>query len=175
MPVAAHKDFGDALVEAVKAEKAAAGSVPYPKLGEIGTKLFMSFKKKSPVKSKPTDEEWLQSIEQNPTYTGIDIRRELGKAQAWASEARKGTVSRRRFINWLNKAERPISYNGAGKTSMMRAVQANPGPAEWMAWCQDNIPGWRRFAEEAEGHPIPAWDQLEPAERKEILRQMQKP
>jgi hypothetical protein len=34
---------------------------------------------------KTVDAAWLEELEQNPAYAGIDIKRELGKAQAWAS------------------------------------------------------------------------------------------
>ena len=42
---------------------------------------------KKPKNSRPNanDEDWLKELEANPAYAGIDIRRELGKAQAWAS------------------------------------------------------------------------------------------
>ena len=54
------------------------------------------------------DEEWLNEIATNPTYTGINVRHELGKMQAWCSVNRK-QPSRQRFINWLNRAEGPIA------------------------------------------------------------------
>ena len=47
---------------------------------------------------KVVEENWLEELEANPAYAGIDIRRELGKAQAWASVRGVG-VSQRRFIN----------------------------------------------------------------------------
>jgi len=52
------------------------------------------------------DEEWLSSLGANPAYIGIDITRELGKCQAWFDG--KKAVTRQRFLNWLNRAERPI-------------------------------------------------------------------
>jgi len=57
---------------------------------------------------KADDEEWLTEIATNPAYTGINVRHELGKMQAWCSVNRK-QPSRQRFINWLNRAERPIA------------------------------------------------------------------
>lgn len=62
--------------------------------------------------SKLPDSEWISALKANPAYHGIDIDRELGKMQAWATESRK-SMSRRRFINWLNRADVPIAGNGS--------------------------------------------------------------
>jgi hypothetical protein len=53
---------------------------------------------------KQTDAEWLVDLETSPAYRGIDIRREHAKALVWAA-ANKKTMSRRRFVNWINKCE----------------------------------------------------------------------
>jgi hypothetical protein len=44
----------------------------------------------------------------DPTYAGIDVKREFGKMIAWC-EVNSKTPTRRRFVNWLNRAERPIN------------------------------------------------------------------
>ena len=79
-----------------------------------------------------TDEGWIGSLEANPVFSGIDIRRELGKAQVWAS-ANRTTVTRRRFVNWLNRAERHIGVNGLGQSSEARKSKqtASEGPHNW--------------------------------------------
>lgn len=91
------------------------------------------------------DEQWLAELEASPVYAGIDIRRELGKAQAWAGVNRVG-VTRRRFVNWLNRAldSRPITVNGQGQTSFgPKPVQENE-PRGWREWVRDNAtnPDW---------------------------------
>ena len=92
------------------------------------------------------DEGWLEELEANPAYAGIDIRRELGKAQSWASVNNVG-VTRRRFINWLNKAQsmsRPIAFNGQGATSFAAKPVQDPEPAGWREWVRENStdPKW---------------------------------
>lgn len=57
------------------------------------------------------DEEWIVSLEKDSAYAGIPIRVELGKMQRWC-EVRHKSPSRARFINWLNRAEKPIGVNG---------------------------------------------------------------
>ena len=61
--------------------------------------------------SATSDKDWLEDLANNPAYSSINILVELGKMQAWcATNGRQ--ASRRRFINWLNRAEKPITSNG---------------------------------------------------------------
>jgi hypothetical protein len=61
--------------------------------------------------SATSDKDWLEELASNPAYSSINIPVELGKMQAWcATNGRQ--ASRRRFINWLNRAEKPIASNG---------------------------------------------------------------
>lgn len=49
------------------------------------------------------DVEWLQSLKENPAYTGIDIDLEHKKASVWYP-AHNRQLTRRSFVNWLIKA-----------------------------------------------------------------------
>lgn len=62
--------------------------------------------------SATSDEDWLADLAKNPAYAAIDVRVELGKMQAWCSANGK-QASRKRFVNWLNRAERPIAAKGS--------------------------------------------------------------
>lgn len=57
-----------------------------------------------------THEEFLANIKADPTYTGIDIDRALGRCRLWC-ETNGKEFSPRRIVNWLNN-ERPIATNG---------------------------------------------------------------
>lgn len=61
--------------------------------------------------SAPTDAQWLEGLAKDPAFAGIDVQREFGKMSAWCRVNRK-QPSRRRFINWLNRAERPMAAAG---------------------------------------------------------------
>lgn len=65
--------------------------------------------------SAPSDAEWLKGLETDPAYVGIHVQREFGKMTAWCAVNRK-QPSRRRFINWLNRAERPMAATGTQDT-----------------------------------------------------------
>jgi hypothetical protein len=84
---------------------------------------------------KQTDAEWLADLATSPAYRGIDIRREHAKALVWAA-ANKKTMSRRRFVNWINKCE-PTMGQQATSASISTSL---PEPNGWRAWINDNAP-----------------------------------
>lgn len=64
---------------------------------------------------KLSDEEWMQELKINPAYKGINIEIEHSKCIAWFDN--KGiTVSRQRFLNWLNRADKPLKKGEAYDT-----------------------------------------------------------
>jgi uncharacterized protein YdaU (DUF1376 family) len=64
--------------------------------------------KKDIGRNAPTsDLEWFQSLKSNPAYEGLNIETEYGKMRAWCG-ANSKQPSRRRFVNWLNRADRPM-------------------------------------------------------------------
>lgn len=69
-------------------------------------------RKKPKSSARQTDEELIQSLSEDPTYEGIDVRREHGKMMRWCQENHQ-TPSRKRFINWLNRAEKPMGARKA--------------------------------------------------------------
>ena len=75
------------------------------------------------AKPKLTDDEWLQSLKNNIAYEGIDVEKERGKCMAWFED--KGiTVSRRRLLNWLNKAEKPLKKGNSYATERKNSPDA---------------------------------------------------
>jgi hypothetical protein len=59
------------------------------------------------------DSDWLADLGLDPAFDGVDIFREHAKCARWCKENKK-QLSRRRFINWLNRCEKPL--NGANKS-----------------------------------------------------------
>jgi len=53
---------------------------------------------------------WLADLSQDKSYEGIDVRREYGKMARWC-EVNNKRATRRRFINWLNRVERPMTVS----------------------------------------------------------------
>lgn len=56
------------------------------------------------------DEVFLAGLKANAAYEGLEIERELGKASAWCV-ANNRVCTRRFFVNWINRAERPLTLN----------------------------------------------------------------
>lgn len=77
---------------------------------------------------KKSNDEFLSDLKKDPTYSHIDIERELGKAKRWA-EANNKQVNQRSFINWLNRIDKPMNGNGHS------ARPADPGK-----WTGDELP-----------------------------------
>jgi hypothetical protein len=63
---------------------------------------------KAAARPKLTDAEWLASLKNDAAYAGLDVDREHAKATVWCRERRK-VLTRQRFINWLNRCDRPLS------------------------------------------------------------------
>lgn len=92
--------------------------------------------KRAAVAAPPSDSEWLASLKANPAYHEIDIDREHGKMTAWCGLNGK-MPSRRRFLNWLNRAERPM-----GMQARAAAPRSSlPEPPNWQPRICAAFPG----------------------------------
>lgn len=54
-----------------------------------------------------SDAEFLESLKSSDAYAGIDVPKEFAKMSAWCQVNGK-KPSRRRFVNWLNRCEKPL-------------------------------------------------------------------
>ncbi len=64
-------------------------------------------------------EDWIQKFVENPTYLGIDVRREFGKMSSWCVANGK-LPTQRRFVNWLNRADKPLPKTHAARADYKR-------------------------------------------------------
>jgi uncharacterized protein YdaU (DUF1376 family) len=69
-------------------------------------------KPKHQAKPEPDEKTWLAGLMADPTYAGIDVTREHGKMVNWCQTNGK-QATRRRFVNWLNRCDKPISGTAA--------------------------------------------------------------
>lgn len=113
-----------------------------------------------------TDEEWVASLKVDPFLEGVDIDKEIAKCQFHFRNLPHPIIpSRKRLANWLKNAD---------KTYAPKKSAAESDPVGWLEWMRVNRPDWRRFKEEAEGHPVPAWNHLPKDERAYIMAEMKK-
>lgn len=68
------------------------------------------------VPASCSDAEWLAGLKADSAYEGIDVDREHAKMLRWCQENKK-KPTRRRLINWLNRADRPLAAaSGANRS-----------------------------------------------------------
>lgn len=59
------------------------------------------------INQKSTDDEWLK--EMAAAFPTVSIEREMARAKAWLTTRPGRQFTRRFFVNWLLKCERPIT------------------------------------------------------------------
>lgn len=76
-----------------------------------------------------SDITWLGELQNDPAYKGIDVAREHAKMARWCKE-NKQIPTRRRFVNWLNRADKPLSLIPFNKPAATEFYEAPPEPTE---------------------------------------------
>ena len=85
---------------------------------EVINKSKKEEKKKKNAATAATDQDWLNSLSQNPAYKQTDVQIEFAKAQVWA-ETNNRQLTRRFFVAWLNRAKpMDVKLNGASKAQV---------------------------------------------------------
>jgi hypothetical protein len=118
-------------------------------------------KSKRVVGALADDSTFLETIRRNPAYQGIDIDRERGKAESWCLANRR-VCSRRFFVNWLNKCERPLGATGQPKREIP------PEPVNWRGILGDHFPDSAYLDETRD------WAHIPEGTRQSILDALQK-
>lgn len=129
---------------------------------------------KAPKKAEPLDDgEWLVSLAATPCYLGIDIHREFEKCRVWTQTNKQPLPTRRRFVNWLNRVERPVSAlqkptNGHTPTSLSPGVDIEP-LSEWRGvigqlYPESNLAEWVRDGKD--------WLTIDKSVRERVLREL---
>lgn len=110
--------------------------------------------------SAMTDAEWIAAIKQDPAMAGINVERELGKCRFWCKNNGKG-FTRRRAVNWLNKADRALERFGSGAEERRASLQERAGeaPHGWQEFMKGKAREWE--AENGAGYDHPGKVALE--------------
>lgn len=119
-----NKDFEQWRVLPKKATVTNNGNRVLPKMGtKVLPKMVHTKEKKETIQKKVvntlSDEEWLTQLSNNPAYEEINIKIEHAKMLAWC-EVNQKPPSRRRFINWLNRVEKPLKTKDFDYTKIVR-------------------------------------------------------
>jgi uncharacterized protein YdaU (DUF1376 family) len=103
------------------------GSVTVESQSHISESESEDRKKREEKKDALTDAEWMASLSADPTYQGIDIQKAEGKCRNWCKVNRK-FFTRKRFINWLNREDQPLSSSPS--TIQNKCYWSNDGPCQ---------------------------------------------
>ncbi len=79
--------------------------------------------------SRPSVEDWLKELESDKTYQGIQVRREYGKMLNWCKVHAK-EPTKRRFVNWLNRTEKPLPAQHSARADYKRNYSTAPTAPE---------------------------------------------
>lgn len=110
------------------------------------------------VSEPDSDELWLKGLQSSPAYEGIDVHREHARMVVWCKTFQK-QPTRRRFVRWLNKTEKPLR-------PMPKAKPIDPAkielPSEFREWAKGKYPtkdaelsGYKTWAD------VPDWMRVE--------------
>lgn len=99
------------------------GFSPHTPLSVLGVRTSKSSSEKKTNNNGHTGtvEEWLKELQNEEAYKEMDVPFEYSKMLNWC-KVRRRQPTRRRFINWLNNADRPIA--GAAKHTHQRPEPA---------------------------------------------------
>ena len=95
-----------------------------------------------PKKALETDEEWIAGLEADPALKGLNVRREINACALWykTNVSKTGGPSRRRIVNWLNKAEKVVDLKAMGATHATGLkLPAPDGPEGWLPWLNTEL------------------------------------
>ncbi len=88
-------------------------------------------------KQSESDEDWLKALVADPNLQGINVRAEIAACGRWYREnvSKTGAPTRRRIVNWLNKAERVVDLKAMGAQHATGLKVPPPaGPENWRDW-----------------------------------------
>ena len=74
-----------------------------------------------------TDSEWFAELKAEPCYTGLDLDRERGLMESWCKVHHK-QPTRRRFVNWINRADRQVEFKPTAEGVDPRGLPAQIFP-----------------------------------------------
>jgi uncharacterized protein YdaU (DUF1376 family) len=76
------------------------------------------------------DDDWIAALKANPAYEGVDVAKELGKMNTWCAANYK-QPTRRRFVNWLNRCDKPLNNSNANHSTTHKQGNGNAAKPDY--------------------------------------------
>ncbi len=117
------------------------------------------------------DDKWLEELSSDPAYRGIDVRTEHRKMVRWCL-TKKRQPTRMRFINWLNRCDKPLGTEGNRASSKPPIAE----PKGWKAFINHEWPDCRYATGSSHAHAKEAhqWSDIDRDNQEMIVREMRK-
>lgn len=94
------------------------GRINAPILAELAQRFYEKHTRDTKIASKnASDTEWLNELKNDEAYRGINVYIEHSKCVRWCKE-NNAKPTRKRFINWLNRIDRPLVDTAATNTKL---------------------------------------------------------
>jgi hypothetical protein len=95
--------------------------------GREGNKEGKGEREKKLKTSEIPDDEWMATIKANPEHEGKNIDAEFRRAHEWCLKNNRQN-SRRFFINWLSKVEKPLTIKPKPASHVFGSSLGHTGP-----------------------------------------------
>lgn len=107
-------------------------------VAEIADRTLAHLEKLDKKKKRlATEDDWIKELEAEPHLEGVNVRKELAACQFWCKNNGPVLCTRKRFVNWLNRAEKARVVSPGGATQPATKVNATPG---WLARLNAKFP-----------------------------------
>ncbi len=118
-----------------------------------------------------SDEEWLARLQKREGEMGLNVRQQYSTAQAWY-ENNGQVLTRRKFMDWLKKADRPLAANSKPAKAPVKLDPYQVPQWDWMRvmaqqWPKDTHPDRPNYEEMK-------WAEVPITVRVEILKAYEK-
>ena len=125
-------------------------------------------RKTAPIKTNPDLPlaEWLKDLQNDPANAGLDVQQEWLRCSLWVKGIGEKVVSRKRFINWLLKADKQLSINRPPSASK----RVEHEPPRWRQFVQQNYPDSVYAQGGDQAHK--SWAELPPEVRQKFIKEM---
>lgn len=72
-----------------------------------------------PHQRQLSDAEWLAGLKSDPAFQGLDVQHEYARMLVWCKVNHR-QPTRRRFVNWLNRSDRPMSTHSVAEPNQIQ-------------------------------------------------------
>jgi len=145
------------------------GSLNRNILSDIAQRTYDAYTKSLEAKEKAlSDDQWLGKLQEKEGEMGLNVRVEYARAKVWFEENHQ-QLTRKRFVDWLKKADRPLSLGDSKAKEPIRHTNLYQEPAfDWRRLIATKWP--RELMPDRPAYEEMPWLQISITVRAEVLK-----